>query len=96
VHLCQPPLLALLASGRPVRSGLSARATVKSVSRQRVHGRSPPFLYETDAVADGNQNYFHARIGGDRVVDGTDRGDVLVAREITDDVATLERVVQQD
>jgi hypothetical protein len=55
--------------------------------------RSPQFLYETDAVADGNQNHFHARIGGDRVVDGTDRGGVLVACEITDDVATLERVV---
>ena len=54
------------------------------------------FLYETDSIADGNQNRFNARIGGDCVVDRTDRSDVPIIRKITDDVAALERVVQQD
>jgi hypothetical protein len=53
------------------------------------------FLHDAGTVADGNQNHFHARIGGNRVVDGTDRSDVLVVCEIGDDVTVLERVVQQ-
>ncbi len=54
------------------------------------------FLHETDAIADGNQNHFHPGIAGDRVIEGTDRSDVLVVREITDHVAALQCVVQQD
>jgi hypothetical protein len=50
------------------------------------------FLHETDAVADGNQDYFHAGISGDRVVEGADRGDVIVVREIAGDMTALERV----
>ncbi len=53
------------------------------------------FLHEADAVADGNQDHFHARIGGDRVVEGTDRDNVFIAREIAGDVAALEHVVQE-
>ena len=63
---------------------------------QRVHGCSLQVLYETDAVADRDQNDFHARIGGDQVVEGTDRKDVLVVCAIAGDAAALQRVIQQD
>jgi hypothetical protein len=51
------------------------------------------FLHETDAIADGNQNHLHPGIAGDRVIEGTDRSDMLVVREITDHLAALQHVV---
>ena len=69
------------------------------VSRVGCPGGSLPFtefLHETDAIADGNQNHFHPGIAGDRVIEGTDGSDVLVVGEISDHVAALQRVVQQD
>ena len=72
------------------------RVTSIKVSPAAGSLRFTAFLHEADAVADGNQDDFDPRIGGDRVVDGTDRYDVLVVCVIADDVAALERVVQQD
>jgi len=48
----------------------------------------------TEPVSHLHRDRFHAGIGGDRVVEGTDRRDVLVVCEIAGDVAALERVVE--
>ncbi len=78
-----------------MRSGLSARDVGQECVPAAGSRPFTEFLHETDAVSDGNQNYFHAWIGGDRVVEGTDRSDIIVAGEIGGDVAALQHIVQE-
>jgi len=73
--------------GRPAKSASPAAGSLPFAE----------FLHETDAVADRDQKHFHARIGRDRVVQGTDRSDVLGARSayvVTAAVATISSGMQ--
>ena len=66
-------------AGRSVRQQGETRTGLSASDDGQEHiptTRSRPFtefLHKTDAVTDGNQNHFHARIGCDHLIEGTDR-----------------------
>src|ERR1700727_2620584 len=81
--------LSLASQDRPPARSPSARDD----GQERIPtARSRPFtefLHETDAITDGNQNHFHARIGCDHLIEGADRCGVLVVSTTAYVVATL-------